>query len=101
MLLRLTPDGLTMLAVIPSLLHEHALLGRLAAGGVNLMRHAKKSTNRDFKVTFKALPEPEEDEAETEDDEVDSICMQWHSSHASSYQPALPGSAPTTDRFLP
>ena len=44
----------------------------LAAGGVNLMRHAKKSTNRDFKVTFRALPE-QEDDAETEDDEVDKL----------------------------
>lgn len=38
------------------------------------MRHAKKSTNRDFKVIFRALPDAdergEEGEAETEDDEV-------------------------------
>lgn len=38
------------------------------------MRHAKKSTNRDFRVTFKALPDPsdagEDEGAETEDDEV-------------------------------
>ena len=46
-------------------------------GGVNLMRHAKKSTNRDFRVVFKALPEPEaeEEEAETEDDEVIQVCI--------------------------
>ena len=41
------------------------------------MRHAKKSTNRDFKVTFRALPDPdeggEEGEVETEDDEVSNL----------------------------
>ena len=51
-----------------------------SAGGLNLMRHAKKSTNRDFKITFKALPEPDEEEedAQTEDDEVCSLTMTTH-----------------------
>lgn len=36
------------------------------SGGVNLMRHAKKSTNRDFRMTFKEVPEPEPEPEEEE-----------------------------------
>lgn len=44
------------------------------------MRHAKKSTNRDFRITFKEVPEAEEqgqeeeEEAEKSCDEESQVC---------------------------
>ncbi len=35
------------------------------------MRHAKKSTNRDFRMTFKEVPEPEPEEEEGQEDAPD------------------------------
>ena len=43
---------------------------RCASGGINLMRHAKKSTNRDFRMTFKEVPESEPVEEEAQEEEV-------------------------------
>ena len=34
------------------------------------MRHAKKSTNRDFRMTFKEVPESEPVEEEAQEEEV-------------------------------
>ena len=36
----------------------------LLTGGLNLMRHAKKSTNRDFRITIQEVPEAQDEEAE-------------------------------------
>lgn len=53
------------------------------SGGLNLMRHAKKSTNRDFRITFKEVLEAEnqaqedegaEEEAEKASDEESQVC---------------------------
>lgn len=55
----------------------------LYTGGLNLMRHAKKSTNRDFRITIQEVPEAEE-EAQDEEAEQGSQpenqvceCMPW------------------------
>ena len=44
------------------------------------MRHAKKSTNRDFRMTFKEVPEPEpepeEEEAQEEDAAQEEVWQQ-------------------------
>ncbi|KAA6422807.1 MAG: hypothetical protein FRX49_07342 [Trebouxia sp. A1-2] len=48
---------------------EFNLIKLTRSCGINLMRHAKKSTNRDFRMTFKEVPEsePVEEEAQKED----------------------------------
>lgn len=47
------------------------------AGGLNLMRHAKKSTNRDFRMTFKEVPEPEDEEVQEADVKDSEVCQTW------------------------
>lgn len=52
----------------------------LFTGGLNLMRHAKKSTNRDFRITFMEVPEAaeeqvqEDEEAEKGSDAESQVC---------------------------
>ena len=49
------------------------------------MRHAKKSTNRDFRMTFKEVPEPEpepEEEEVQEDDAAQEAVWQEMSNNA-------------------
>lgn len=48
------------------------------------MRHAKKSTNRDFRMTFKEVPEPEpepeEEEAQEDDAAQEAVWQQMSKS---------------------
>ncbi|DBA84856.1 TPA: hypothetical protein ACH3X1_005879 [Trebouxia sp. C0004] len=49
---------------------EFNLIKLTRSCGINLMRHAKKSTNRDFRMTFKEVPESEPVEQEAQEEDV-------------------------------
>lgn len=46
-----------------------------STGGVNLMRHAKKSTNRDFRISIVDVPETD-NQAQEEEDEAEEQASQ-------------------------